>query len=131
MTTPGRVQARSTGEIKVCPVDGEPVIFTFKYPGHEYVCLVCGWLGGVLGTPHAAATPERVRRHAELKAQYDEANGVRPEPPLPETPICQGCGAEAPTPHKPPHWFAAGRGDKTRYACSRECIPSREMVLPW
>lgn len=26
----------------VCSVDGEPLISTFRYPGAEFVCLVCG-----------------------------------------------------------------------------------------
>lgn len=119
------------GEMRVCPNDGEPVIFTFHYPGHEYVCQVCGWLGGVLGTPFGEATPERVERYVVLVAQFNEAHGIKPERPLSATPVCGGCKAVAPTPHKPPHWFAKGSGSDTQYACSRGCIPSREVVMPW
>lgn len=127
------MSAETKGEIRTCPNDGEPVIFTLENPGHEYVCTVCGWVGGVLGTPRSLATDALVNRHRELLDAFNEARGIRPERPLPTVPKCQGCGADAPSPHKPPHWFTrtpCGDGEPI-YACSRSCIKDDAMVLPW
>jgi hypothetical protein len=126
----GKPSTEVLGELRTCPNDGEPVIFTFKYPGHEYVCTVCGWLGGVLGTPTSQATPERVARAAELLAAFNAENGVTPEPDLPEHPKCKGCDAVAPTPHKPPHWYTRTIGGVTEYACSRAHIDGG-TIAPW
>lgn len=120
----------ATGELRTCPNDGEPVIFTFENPGHEYVCTQCGWMGGVLGTPRSPATDALVGRHAELLAAFNEKRGIRPEPTLPANPVCGGCKAVAPTPHKPPHWFVRTKDGVDQYACCRDCITDG-MVLPW
>lgn len=125
----------SQGEIRVCPNDGSPVIFTFKYPGHEYVCPQCGWLGGVLGTPIAVATPELIARADEVQAAWDEKEGIKPPPQDVPRPTCNGCGVVAEgrldSTGKPAHWFSRTRDRVTEYACSRHCIPAREMVMPW
>lgn len=123
----------TVGELRTCPTDGEPVIFTFKHPGHEYVCVVCGWLGGVLGTPRTPATPELLARYDVLLAQFNEAHGITPPPPLPEPPKCQGCGAVAPGPRKPPHWYARTKDGVEVYVCALACIPAddRALVAPW
>lgn len=122
-------------EMRVCPNDSEPVIFTTKYPGHEYVCLGCGWLGGVLGTPTAPVTPELVAKADARQAEFDAEHGLRaPRQDVPR-PTCNGCGVEAEgrLDHsgKPAHWFSRTRDGRTEYACSRDCIPARELVLPW
>jgi hypothetical protein len=121
--------------LRTCPVDGEPVIFTFKFPGHEYVCIVCGWLGGVLGTPMSPATPERVERHDVLLAEFNAKHGIAPAPQDVPRPTCNGCGvvAEGSLDHsgKPAHWYSRTKDGVTSYACSKSCIPPREMVMPW
>lgn len=51
-------------------------------------------------------------------------------------PTCAGCGKQpepsTPLPGgKPSHWFARTRDGHTEYACTRDCIPRNEMVMPW
>lgn len=55
-----------------CPRDGEPLVMTFEYPGAEFVCMECNGLFGYLDPAPGDPTPERLARHAELKARYDE-----------------------------------------------------------
>ncbi len=54
-----------------CPRDGEPLISTFKYPGAEFVCMVCGNLLGFLAPTPKPDTPELSARHDELRARFD------------------------------------------------------------
>lgn len=131
-----------TGEMRVCPKDGCPLIFTMEFPGAEYVCLDCGGTYGVLGPPRAAATPALIARHDELVERYEieraERTG-RPAPPPPPQdiprPTCGGCGvvAEGRLDYdgKPSHWYSRTRDGVTSYACSRACIPADQFVLPW
>lgn len=129
------------GEIRVCPKDGEPVIFTFEFPGAEYACVVCEWTGGVLGVPRAPATAERQARFDELTERYEAERAERRGLPAPEPapqdvprPTCSGCGtvAEGRLDHsgKPAHWFSRTIDHVTQYACSRGCI-NDGMVMPW
>jgi hypothetical protein len=57
--------------IAVCKKDGEPVMATFRYPGAEFVCMVCGSLYGYFEVDSAVDTPELAARHDELKARFD------------------------------------------------------------
>lgn len=60
-----------------CPKDGEPLIFTFKYPGAEFVCMVCGGMFGFLAPrPKDSSTPGLAERHEYLQTQFDA--GVAP-----------------------------------------------------
>lgn len=132
------------GAIRVCPLDGEPVVFTFEYPGHEYVCVVCGWKGGVLGHHDRRATAALIARATELSDRYEAERAEREgrPPPVPSQdegtpPTCAGCGAVGSgrlVGGKPPHWYSRTpiATGVTEYACSRVCIPSGTgLVLPW
>lgn len=123
--------AQAVGDVRTCPIDGEPVVFTFKFPGSEYYCPTCGWHGGVFAARSAPATPERVARAAEIQRQWEEQEGIKPEPDLPAKPVCGGCKAVAPEPRKPQHWYSRTKDGEEVYACSRKCIPSGEMIMPW
>lgn len=59
-----------------CPKDGEPLISTFRYPGAEFVCMVCGGLFGFLAPTPKTETPELTARYNELQARFDA--GDRP-----------------------------------------------------
>lgn len=135
----------TTADLRVCQRDGEPLVFTFEFPGAEYVCVVCDGKEDIFGA-RAKATDERQRRHAELHEQYHRAYAERrgvPYDPSPkvgdpgvETPTCKACGAQPPTgtvlvSGKPPAWFSRSRDGVTEYACGRACIPERESVMPW
>ena len=132
-------------DIRVCQVDGEPLVFTFDYPGHEYVCVVCRDLEGIFGerrpaTPALAARLNELTEHyerwrAEQRGQVYRAPQCVGEPGI-VAPTCGACGAqpESGTPlvgGKPRHWFSRTRDGATQFACSRSCIPANEMVLPW
>lgn len=128
--------------MKVCPRDGEPVVFTFEFPGAEHYCVVCGGKYGIFGVPEAEATVELQERMAELQDQYDRERSERTGLPMPrrddpprQKPVCGGCGKTAELvpsgEDKPRHWYSRTRDGVTSYACSRGCIPEREGVLPW
>lgn len=59
-----------------CPKDGEPLISTLKYPGAEFVCMVCAGLFGFLSPTPKTETPELTARYNELKAAWDQ--GMKP-----------------------------------------------------
>lgn len=120
--------------IRVCPRDGEPVTFTLEHAGAEYVCQVCGWLGGVFAPMEALASDVLVARRDELEAAYEEARGItRPDQDRP-APTCKGCGAIASgrldSLGKPAHWYSRKVDEVSEYACSLECTGDG-MVLPW
>lgn len=127
--------------MKVCPRCGEPVVFTFEFRGAEHYCVECEWKGGIFDAAEAPATPERIERHGVLSDRYDVESAARmgraaPEPPSQDVPrpTCDGCGVVAEgrmQGDKPAHWFSRTRDGVTEYACSRECIPEREAVMPW
>ena len=54
-----------------CPKDGEPLMSTFRYPGAEFVCMVCGSAYGFLAPTPKEETPELKARHDELRARFD------------------------------------------------------------
>lgn len=64
-----------------CPEDGEPLISTFRYPGAEFVCMVCGNRLGFLSPTPKTNTPELQARHDQLRALFDA--GVEPGSLLP------------------------------------------------
>jgi hypothetical protein len=124
----------TTSTIKVCPSDGEPVVFTFEYPGKEYLCVACGWLGGIFGPREAQATEDLVARRDQVLADYEESRGLTPPDQDRPRPSCKGCGETAtgrldPS-GKPAHWYCRTVDGVTEYACSRACI-SGGTVLPW
>lgn len=131
----------SRGErINVCPVDGEPVVFTFEFPGAEYHCPACGWIGG---TPHGMSEPatiELAEHAARVVRDYRHAYAARLGRPAPvddvegPRPVCVGCGKTAEGPmegNKPAHWFVRKRDGVDEFACSRDCIPASESILLW
>lgn len=54
-----------------CPNDGEPLISTFRFPGAEFVCMVCGDHLGFLAPTPKPVTPELEARQKELQAKFD------------------------------------------------------------
>ena len=60
-----------------CPHDGEPLILTMEYSGAEFICMVCNGLFGYLDPVPGEPTPERLARHAELKALYQADYAAR------------------------------------------------------
>lgn len=62
---------RKEAPMATCPRDGEPLISTFKYPGAEFVCMVCGGKLGFLAPTPKKETPELTKRYEELKARFD------------------------------------------------------------
>ena len=127
-------QREDSGTIKVCPRDGEPVVFTFEQPGYEYLCVACGWRGDIFSPRAASATADLVARSDELAEEFEQARGLRsPDQDRPH-PSCVGCGVTATGrldgSGKPAHWYCRTIDGVTEYACSRGCIPSG-MVLPW
>lgn len=128
-------------KLKCCPRDGEPVVFTFEFPGAEYYCVVCGWKGDVVSPKGVPATPKLAERYSELSDRYEaeraQRTGAPPPPPAPQDvprPSCSGCGkvAEGRLDHsgKPPHWYSRTIDGFTEHACSRSCI-STGMVALW
>lgn len=134
-------ETQDRGKVKVCPRCGEPVVFTFEFRGAEHYCVECEWKGGIFDANEAAATPARVARFGELEDRYEVESAARrglpaPEPPSQDgpRPTCSGCGVVAVGPmrgDKPAHWFSRTRDGVTEFACSRECIPSNQAVMPW
>lgn len=120
--------------IKVCPLDGEPVVFTLKHPGAEYLCVICGWLGGIFGPGEVEATADLIARRDVLVARYEQSLGLRPPEQDRPHPSCTGCDVTATgrLDHsgKPAHWYSRTVDGVTEYACSRGCIKSGS-VLPW
>lgn len=45
-------------EIAVCPICGEPMIWTFAFSGCEYYCLLCGYGCGMFGAKKVDETKE-------------------------------------------------------------------------
>jgi hypothetical protein len=127
--------------LRVCPRDGAPVVFTFEFPGAEYHCVECGWLGDIFGPGRAPATPDLVARFDTLSDRYEAERAERTGRPAPRPapqdvprPTCGGCGAvaEGRLDHsgKPAHWYSRTRDGVKQYACSRGCI-KEGAVLPW
>lgn len=129
------------GQIRVCPRCREPLVWTFEFPGAEYACI-CGYLCGAFGDlRYAPATLELQQRHAAITELHRmaaaERRGIPYQPPAQdiEPPVCGGCEVVAESPFdstgKPRHWFSRTKDGVTQFACSRECIPSNETVMPW
>lgn len=135
----------SVGDVRVCQRDGEPLVWTFEFAGSEWYCVICGGHEDLFGN-RAPSTPERLRRLDELTEQYERDRAERqgkdyqPRPKVGDdgvaVPTCGGCGA-TPEPGralhdgKPKAWYSRTIDGITSYACSRDCIPEREAVLPW
>ena len=137
--------------MKICDrghIQTVPLLFTFKFPGAEYWCPICGANFDVFGSGETVdGTPEPDRRHEvleahchdylssrdatylglteerllELEAEFDP--GERP------TITCDGCGVEVPArvgPRgetlKPSDWYQRTDDDGTQTACGRDCI---------
>lgn len=121
--------------VKVCPRDSEPVIFTFKNAGAEYLCVICNWQGDVL-SPREIDNPtqELIERQAELQDVFHTYEGIESPDQTNPKPVCVGCGATAEgyLDHsgKPPHWYQRTIKGVTEHACSRGCIPDG-LVMPW
>ena len=127
------------GELRVCPRDGEPIIYTFEFPGVERYCVVCGWTGDIFAGRTVPPTPGLVARHVELTDRYERERSERTGLPIPERrepqgepPVCSGCGAVAQPPFdgdKPAHWYARTIDGVKQFACSRDCTDG--PVMPW
>ncbi len=57
--------------VATCPMCGEPLVMTFKFPGKEFVCVECGRLWGFVDPVPKEETPELLTRIAELKAKWN------------------------------------------------------------
>lgn len=55
-----------------CWNDDEPLVSTFKYPGEEWICVVCRQTYAYFDPKPLDDTPELQARYEELKAQWDE-----------------------------------------------------------
>lgn len=133
------------GDIRVCHRDGEPLVWTFEFPGAEWYCVVCGGHEDLFGN-REVSTSALVRRLDALTEQYERARAHRrgeeymPRPKVGdqgvEVPTCGGCGA-TPEPGlalhggKPQAWFSRTLDGVTEYACSQACIPAKQTVMPW
>jgi hypothetical protein len=56
--------------IATCPSCSEPLISTLKFPGAEFICVVCRRLWGFIDPTPAESTPELLTRLEELRAQW-------------------------------------------------------------
>ena len=56
--------------IATCPSCSEPLIGTFKFPGKEFICVVCRRLWGFVEPTPAETTPELLARLEELRKQW-------------------------------------------------------------
>lgn len=56
--------------IATCPSCSEPLIGTFKFPGKEFICVVCRMLWGFVEPTPAESTPELLARLDELREQW-------------------------------------------------------------
>lgn len=138
-------------DVAVCRKDGEPLVWTFEFPGYEWYCVVCGARYGALHSLRADASVELAARHAELTDRYETERSERTGRPVPAIPpqdvlpTCGGCGRQ-PLPEegrldnrgKPSLWYCKTIDGVTTYACSRTCIGKadessgkRSMVMPW
>lgn len=64
-------ESRREPPMAVCPRDGEPLISTLRYPGAEFVCMVCGDRLGFL-SPRAAVSEAKLEaRYEHLQALFD------------------------------------------------------------
>jgi hypothetical protein len=131
--------------LRVCSVDGTPLVFTFEFTGAEYYCTTCGGTEGIFGKRIPADAKMR-RWHDELCEEYGRDYAARrghtylpPEVVGDEgvvVPSCTNCGA---TPDvgvhlvdgKPRAWRSKEKDGKKLYACSEACIPAGEMKMPW
>jgi hypothetical protein len=120
--------------LKVCPADGEPVVFTFEHPGTEYLCITCDWRGDIFGPSEVAATADLIARRDVVLAKYEQVRGIDPPDQDRPRPSCNGCGVTVTgrLDHsgKPAHWYMRTIDGVTQYACSRECTGDG-AVLPW
>lgn len=134
-----------TGDVRVCMNDGEPLVFTFEFPGAEYYCVMCEGKEGMFGK-RAELTPELEQKYLKNSRQYDEERAVRLGRSMPEAPkvgdqgvmapVCCSCSATpavgTPLPNgKPALWYSRTVDGVTTYACRSACIPKGEPVLPW
>ncbi len=72
VTAMSMMSQKSDPPTACCPKDGEPLVCTLKYPGAEFVCMVCGNLLGFLApTPKPSDTPGLQERQDELQARFD------------------------------------------------------------
>ena len=120
--------------IKVCRNDAEPVVFTFENDGAEWLCVVCGWTGGLFDAREVDATLEMAARRDQLLAEYEHERGLKPPDQDVARPTCSGCSTQAEgrldALGKPAHWYVRRRDGVSEFACSRDCIGDG-MVMPW
>jgi hypothetical protein len=58
--------------VACCTRCSEPVVTCLYFRGYEFICVCCGKLLGFLSPVPGAPTPERLARHGELRALWDE-----------------------------------------------------------
>ena len=74
-----RKQQGKPAPMATCPRCREPLIFTFRFQGKEFICMGCGRLWGFVEPIPAESTPELEARYRELKAKWDkEPRGTAP-----------------------------------------------------
>jgi hypothetical protein len=57
--------------VAMCPrCDDEPLVMTFAFSGHEFICLRCGGLYGFLDPRSGEETPERLEKMEARKAEW-------------------------------------------------------------
>lgn len=136
--------------MKVCPSHSihVPLLFTFKFPGAEYWCPVCGANWGVLGagvkvpftnalearhefltlqcSAYLSSTDEKrpvITEEKILDFEAQESNDDKPQIK------CDGCSTKANArigPRgevlKPSSWYQREDIDGVQIACSRACV---------
>lgn len=132
-------------DVRICERDGQPLVWTFEFPGAEWFCVVCGGHEDLFGG-RVPWTADVQRRLDELTDQYNRERAERegrdyaPPPKAGddgvELPVCLGCGAVPPegialVGGKPSKWFSRTVDGVTTYACKTSCIPASEPVSPW
>lgn len=110
LNTAGKLM-RGERPMATCPKDGEPLIMTVRWPGAEFICIVCNGLYGFLSPKPVPPTPELQARYEELKAMFDKryrrCDRCRTDSleelvhPVGDGFLCRSCESELESAHDP------------------------------